>query len=135
MFLLAALLAPTASASPILTGEVQSAAPYGTGLGVRLGVPIDAVLVRVVPEGGVTVWTDAGVTPFVGARVALGKVLEPGAYAHALVPLDDARLGWDAGASIDFTAIPMLSLGATLGAVDLGAGPALAGGLHAGLKF
>jgi hypothetical protein len=132
--MLLALAPATALAGPVLDARVDVAAAtrgdaptLGTGVGARVGLPLDAKLVRIVPEAGLTLWTGSGLlVPDIGARASIGHGIEPGAYAHLLFPMPTpggpAR-GWDAGARVDVTMLPAIDLGAHLGLTQL-SGPA-----------
>lgn len=136
MILLAALLTPTAEASPIVSAEVLASSKQGAGIGARIGYPVDLMVARVVPEAGVTAWSSqTGVVGYGGARVAIGKLVEPGVYAHLLVPLGSGPVGIDAGGFVDVTALPKVSVGLNLGVIDLEGPAAFAAGVHGGLKF
>ncbi len=143
-------LAPSlASAGPVFDARLDGAIyeddgpQLGTGLGARLGLPIDLGPIEVVPEAGATFWMGDGLlVPDLGARVHFGAAVQPGVYAHALFPLPTPggpTRGWDAGGSLDFTFLPV-DLGVHAGAVTL-SGPALpsrtafVGGLRVGLTF
>lgn len=125
--LLAALLAPLpALAGPVLDARADLAArtdadapDLGTGVGARVGLPIDLALITLTPEAGLAMWTGAGLlVPDVGARASLGAGLQPGAYAHLLFPMPTPggpSRGWDAGARLDLTLLPVVDVGAHLG--------------------
>ncbi|HHO52319.1 MAG TPA: hypothetical protein ENK18_15955 [Deltaproteobacteria bacterium] len=138
-------LAPAAHAAPTLNGEAVVAIPFdesspdlGLGLGLRAGVPLGLVAVQIVPEAGLTAWTagDLLLVPELGARVRFGKLIEPGVYGHALFPLREGyQPGWDAGVSLDLTAVPKLDVGLQGGVLSLGGGMAPTVGLSVGLKL
>jgi hypothetical protein len=74
----------------------------------------------------------------------VGKIVEPGAYAHVVfadgLSLAPGRAGWDAGVMLDITAVPHLDIGLHGGVLALPSGgerPAthLTGGLHMGITF
>jgi hypothetical protein len=95
----------------------------GTGFGVRLGYKLDLLLVQLTPEVGGAYHTfsgDADATfsqGFGGVRLALGKIVEPGVYAH----LGYGHIGTDfgghsgaaadAGVTLDLTFLPLIDLG------------------------
>lgn len=146
MLLATALLsAPSAHAAPTLNAEAVVALPFdedspdlGLGLGLRAGLPLGLVALKIVPEAGLTAWTagDLLLVPEVGARVRFGKVLEPGVYGHALFPLREGyQPGFDAGASLDLTAIPKLDVGLQGGVLSLGGGMGFTVGLSVGVKL
>jgi hypothetical protein len=144
------LFAPTlAVAGPVLDARIDGAvsgadAPQlGTGLGARVGFPIDVGPIEVIPEAGATFWMGDGLlAPDLGARARRGAAVRPGAYAHVLFPLPTPggpTRGWDAGGSLDVTFLPV-ELGVHAGAVTFdGQGvpsrTAFVGGLRVGLTF
>ena len=111
----------------------------GSGVGIRAGVPVDLLLIELVPEVGLTMWMpdQAVFVPEVGARFNVGKILEPGAYGHvAYLFGEKGGVGWDAGLSLDLTLIPRIDLGVQAGVQRYGpVSPALTAGLHAGIKL
>ena len=148
--MLAALLfANTAAAGPVIAAEVvftpttlgDAAVDLGTGYGARFGVPVDLVLVELIPEGGVTVWgigSDSTVAvPEIGARFSVGKIIEPGLYGHvAYLPGANATMGWDAGATLELTLLPLIDAGVQGGVQKFGnADFAVTAGLQASLKL
>ncbi len=145
MLLATALLTSAAHAAPTIHGEAVATMPLdengldlGIGTGLRVGVPLGLVGVHLVPEAGLTLWPGAGtlIVPEVGARVRFGKLIEPGAYAHALFPLGDTyQTGWDAGLSLDVTAVPKLDLGLQAGVMDISGAFVPTLGLSAGLRL
>ncbi len=96
----------------------------GAGGALRLGQELDLILLSLTPEVGASYHTFGGViepthtSAFVGARLTLGKVLEPGVFAHFGV----GHLSWegdsetapafDAGVSLDLTLLPVIDIGA-----------------------
>ncbi|MBX2803149.1 MAG: hypothetical protein KTR31_36045 [Myxococcales bacterium] len=157
MIAAALMMASSAHAAPTVHIEGHStvltlgdnAPQIGGGVGVRVGMPLNLVAIKLVPEIGITGWQDltkpvgdgllppALLVPEAGARFSFGKVVEPGVFVHALLPLDGGGndLGWDAGASIDVTAIPKVDFGLQAGVVSFGQAPALTAGGHLGIKF
>ncbi len=132
--LLTLLMPLPALAGPVLDARLDVAAatqadatPLGTGVGARVGLPLDAKLIRIVPEAGLTLWTGQGLlVPDVGARASIGHGIEPGAYAHLLFPMPTPggpSRGWDAGGRVDFTMFPAIDIGAHLGLTQF-TGPA-----------
>ena len=99
----------------------------GTGFNVRLGYKLDLLLAQLTPEVGGGYHTFAGTANakfsqgIVGARLAFGKVLEPGAYAHLgyghVVEGGVGRSGatLDGGLTLDLTLLPHLDLGVHAG--------------------
>ncbi len=144
--LAALMLANTAVAGPMVSGEAvasltplgESAVDLGTGYGLRFGLPIDIAVVELQPEVGVTIWRGEATmaTPRVGGRFSFGKILEPGAYAHFVYLMgQESRRGWDAGVTLDFTAIPKVDLGVQAGLLSLQAAPTLTAGAQIGIKL
>ena len=104
-------------------GINETGVKSGTGFNVRLGYKLDLLLAQITPEVGGAYHTfsgDGGVTfsqGIVGARLAFGKILEPGVYAH----LGYGHLGSDfgghsgatadAGLTLDLTLLPFIDLG------------------------
>ena len=146
-FLVAATLwASTASADPTISIFAEHATAMGeaerlgTGFGARVGYGFDAIVADLRPEIGFTRFAPNGVwLPSVGAQLRFGKLVEPGVYGHLIVPLgnpDHTRRGYDAGATLDFTAVPNLDLGVHAGVVSVwtdpleDAGTSLSVGLH-----
>ncbi|HEY3665870.1 MAG TPA: hypothetical protein VGL19_07725 [Polyangiaceae bacterium] len=100
----------------------------GTGFNVRLGYKLDLLLLQLTPEVGGAYHTfsgDAGAKfsqGIAGARIAFGKILEPGAYAHVgygHVGVDGGggRSGAtiDGGLTLDLTILPLIDLGVHAG--------------------
>jgi hypothetical protein len=99
----------------------------GTGFGVRLGYKLDLLLAQITPEVGGGYHTFAGDADakfsqgFVGGRLAFGKILEPGLYAHLgyghVVEGGLGRSGatGDAGITLDLTLLPLIDLGVHAG--------------------
>ncbi|HWZ89187.1 MAG TPA: hypothetical protein VNW92_10065 [Polyangiaceae bacterium] len=95
----------------------------GTGFDVRLGYKLDLLLAQITPEVGGGYHTfggSAGATfsqGFVGGRLAFGKILEPGVYAHLGYGHVGTDLGGvsgataDAGLTLDLTLLPFIDLG------------------------
>lgn len=95
----------------------------GTGFNVRLGYKLDLLLAQVTPEVGGGYHSYSGDASaafsqgFVGGRLAFGKILEPGLYAHlgyGHVGADGGgRSGAtaDAGLTLDLTLLPFIDLG------------------------
>jgi hypothetical protein len=102
----------------------------GVGGALRLGHEYDLLLVSLTPELMGTLHDFSGPSdPLVfsgmgGGRLTLGKVIEPGVFAHvgvghASMPLDSRTgLAFDLGATVDLTLIPAVDLGVQ-GAYDL----------------
>ena len=149
--LLAVAVASPAFAAPIVGVHTEAASPLsaedalGTGFSGTVGYGFDPALVEVIPEVGAT-WDAQSrrFLPRVGGRVMVGKVVEPGVYAHAVMAdglsLAPGRAGWDAGALLDLTAIPHLDVGVHAGVLALpGATDRpdthLTAGLHLGVVF
>lgn len=148
--LAALLVAAPASAGPMVMGEVvttplsvgqgETDAELGMGVGLRVGMPIDIVLVELVPEVGATVYgfgNDSTTAVLeAGGRFNVGKVVEPGVYGHALLRTGPhTRVGWDAGLSLDVTVIPFVDFGVQSGVMRFDGAPAVTVGAHAGIKL
>jgi hypothetical protein len=143
------LLPWTALAEPVLDARLDGSTTstdtgrLGAGLGARLGYRFDVGPVELVPELGATFWMGDGlVTPDLGARVRFGSGIQPGLYAHLLLPLPTPTgptRGWDAGASVDATFLP-IDVGLHAGLLTLGGRDAtpragLQLGVHVGVSF
>jgi hypothetical protein len=101
----------------------ESGVDPGKGLALRYGYKLDLVVLSITPEvGGGAYWFGGVAEPrllagSLGGRVAFGKVLEPGIFAHvgygSLKVLDESRSGptVDAGLTLDLTIIPLVDLG------------------------
>ena len=99
----------------------------GTGFNVRLGYKLDLLLAQLTPEVGGGYHTFAGTANatfsqgIVGGRLAFGKILEPGVYAHLgyghVVEGTIGRSGatLDGGLTLDLTLLPLLDLGVHAG--------------------
>lgn len=99
------------------------AATGGQGFNVRLGYKLDLLLAQITPEVGFAYHSFAGDESvkfsqgIVGGRLAFGKILEPGVYAHVgyghLGADDGGRSGAtvDAGLTLDLTLLPFIDLG------------------------
>ena len=98
-------------------------ATSGQGFNVRLGYKLDLLLAQITPEVGFAYHSFAGDADakfsqgIVGGRLAFGKILEPGVYAH----VGYGHLGFDgggrsgatvdAGLTLDLTLLPFIDLG------------------------
>jgi hypothetical protein len=99
----------------------------GSGFNVRLGYKLDLELLQITPEVGGGYLTFGGdenakfSQGIVGGRVAFGKVIEPGMYAHLgyghVVEGGVGRSGatGDAGVTLDLTLLPLIDLGVHAG--------------------
>ena len=99
----------------------------GTGFNVRLGYKVDLLVIQITPEIGGAYHTFSGdAAPkfsqgIVGGRVAFGKILEPGLYAHlGYGHLSSNGVGHsgataDAGVTLDLTLLPIIDLGVHAG--------------------
>jgi hypothetical protein len=104
-------------------GIKEPAVNRGTGFGVRLGYKLDLLLLQLTPEIGGAYHTfsgDAHATfsqGFVGGRLALGKILEPGVYAHLGYGHVGTDFGGhsgvtaDGGLTLDLTFLPLIDIG------------------------
>jgi hypothetical protein len=140
-----ALAAPTLGVQADFSSPLGQTSSLGTGVTGTLGYGVDLALIEVIPELGAS-WFGASrrLLPRVGGRVMVGKIVEPGAYAHVVfadgLSLAPGRAGWDAGVMLDITAVPHLDIGLHGGVLALPSGgerPAthLTGGLHMGITF
>jgi hypothetical protein len=112
------------------SGVGRNGTDSGVGGALRLGHEYDLLLVSLTPELMGTLHDFSGPSdPLVfsgmgGGRLTLGKVIEPGVFAHvgvghASMPLDSRTgLAFDLGATVDLTLIPAVDLGVH-GAYDL----------------
>jgi hypothetical protein len=95
----------------------------GGGGALRIGSELDLILVSLIPELYLShhefADMEASVTTGkVGGRVRIGKILEPGLYAHIGVA-SASQVGdsytapaFDVGFTLDFTLIPLIDIGA-----------------------
>jgi hypothetical protein len=126
------LISATAKAKTVIAGDLDYAAPIdssasaGGGFGIRLGQQVHFPLLVFNPELGFTYHGFTHDTSpkvyrgIAGLRLGFGEILRPGVFAH--VGLGRLDLGgvpdrshtaftYDAGAFIDFTALPLLDVG------------------------
>ena len=126
----------------------------GTGFNVRLGYKLDLLVLKVTPEAGAAYHSFSGDRKphfsqgIVGGRLAFGKILEPGLYAH----LGYGHLSGsgfdsysgataDAGVTLDLTLLPLIDIGAHAGyngllkSGDRAAFDTYVLGLHAAVTF
>jgi hypothetical protein len=99
----------------------------GTGFGIRLGYKLDLLAAQLTPEIGAGYHAFSGDASakfsqgFVGGRLAFGKMLEPGIYAHLgyghVTEFGVGRSGstGDAGLTLDLTLLPFVDLGVHAG--------------------
>lgn len=102
----------------------QESITAGGGGALRIGSELDLILITLIPEAyiGHHRWSegDSSITDFkLGGRVRIGKILEPGLYAHfglASVAGGNADAyaapAFDGGFTLDFTLIPFVDIGA-----------------------
>ncbi len=95
----------------------------GSGFNGRLGYKLDLLLAQITPEVGFAYHSFAGVQDakftqgIVGGRLAFGKILEPGVYAHVGYGHLSEDIGshsgptLDAGVTLDLTLLPFIDLG------------------------
>jgi len=95
----------------------------GTGFNVRVGYKLDLLVLQLTPEVGGAYHTFAGDADakfsqgIVGGRLAFGKILEPGVYAHLgyghVSEFGSSRSGAtiDGGLTLDLTLLPLIDLG------------------------
>jgi hypothetical protein len=96
----------------------------GGGGALRIGSELDLILITLIPEAyiGHHRWSegDSSITDFkLGGRVRIGKILEPGLYAHfGLAAVSGGQAdsysapAFDGGFTLDFTLIPLIDIGA-----------------------
>jgi hypothetical protein len=125
----------------------------GSGGAIRLGRQADLVLVSLTGEIGGSYHGFAGEREvsvyrgFLGGRLQVGKILEPGIYGHLgigkLNDEPDSRTAptFDAGLFLDLTVLPLVDLGVhagydtVLGSGDANAFDYWVAGAHAALVF
>ena len=126
----------------------------GTGFNVRLGYKLDLLVLQLTPEIGGAYHTFSGdLSPhfsqgIVGGRLAFGKILEPGLYAHlgyghlSAAGFDGySGATADAGVTLDLTLLPLIDVGAHAGyngllkSGDRNAFDTYVVGLHAAVIF
>ena len=140
-----ALAAPTVGVQLDLANPTGGAAALGTGFSGSLGYGVDLALVEVIPQVGATWFSESQrFLPRAGGRMMIGKVVEPGVYAHVVfadgLSVAPGRAGWDAGALLDVTAIPHLDIGLHAGVLSLPSRSEtpdthITGGLHLAVVF
>lgn len=101
-----ALAGPTVSAEALTTVAAyrETADTLGSGVGARLGFPLRAGGLQLVPEVGVTGWRcdETMLVPEAGARLTLGRRLRPGVFGHlGYLLASEPRPGFDVGGSFD----------------------------------
>jgi hypothetical protein len=94
----------------------------GGGGALRVGSELDLILITLIPELYLSHHEFDGMgasvtTGKVGGRLRIGKILEPGLYAH--IGVASASQGesytapaFDVGFTLDFTLIPLIDIGA-----------------------
>ena len=126
----------------------------GAGGAIRLGSQTDLLLLSLTGEIGGSYHQLGGVPEvtayrgFLGGRISVGKIIEPGVYGHlgigSLAPdPGDSRTAatFDAGLFLDLTVLPLVDLGIHAGYVtllgndDLDAFDYYVAGAHAALIF
>ncbi|HTQ06709.1 MAG TPA: hypothetical protein VMI54_22790 [Polyangiaceae bacterium] len=124
------LASSTASAQPKLGIDIGADLPNnsgskdGLGFGLRLGHQWNLAIIKIIPEIGFD-YHDFGGPPDVtafrfvgGGRVGVDLGIEPLVFAHAGighwsgVGASDTNLGYDVGAALDLTMLPIVSFGA-----------------------
>lgn len=105
------------------TGLDEAGVEAGTGGALRLGQELDLIVLSLTPEVGFSYHSfggDAELTHysgFIGGRVAVGKIIEPGVFAHIGIGhasndiVSDTGPALDAGVTLDFTLLPILDIG------------------------
>ncbi len=145
-------------ASANIGGDLDLAFPVGSGapssgwgFGIRVGKELHLPLVVLTPEVGFSYYGLGDSVKLynlkAGGRLSIGEVLRPGVFVHVgegdtVFPIVGHHWGfsYDAGLSLDFTALPMLNIGAHVAYdhVSVGDGGALkfiAPGINADLTF
>jgi hypothetical protein len=96
----------------------------GGGAALRVGSELDLILITLIPELYLSHHEFDGMgasvtTGKVGGRLRIGKILEPGLYAHigvASASQSEAESytapAFDVGFTLDFTLIPLIDIGA-----------------------
>jgi hypothetical protein len=96
----------------------------GGGGALRVGSELDLILITLIPEAYFSyhAWSEADAsvtTGKLGARVRIGKILEPGVYGHFGIASASPGIGpsytspaFDLGFTLDFTLIPFVDIGA-----------------------
>jgi hypothetical protein len=99
----------------------------GTGFNVRLGYKLDLLVLQFTPEIGGAYHAFSGDADaklsqgIVGGRLAFGKILEPGIYAHlgyghlSSFGVGHSGATGDAGVTLDLTFLPFIDLGVHAG--------------------
>lgn len=126
------LIGASANAKTTIAGDLDYAAPIdsaahaGGGFGIRLGQQVHIPLLVFNPELGFTYHGFTQDTSpkvyrgIAGLRLGFGEIIRPGVFAHVgLGHLDvggvpdrsHTAFTYDAGAFIDFTALPLLDIG------------------------
>lgn len=130
VLLSASLVSRPAAAGPTLAADldlgfpVSSSGDTGGGFGIRFGQELHVAPVALTPEVGFTYHNFSGdlgpriYRGIAGARLGIGEVLRPGAFAHLgfghFVPTygdNQTDFTFDAGGFLDLTIIPFLSVG------------------------
>lgn len=95
----------------------------GGGGALRVGAELDLILITLIPEGYFSHHAfdglDASVTTGkVGGRLRIGKILEPGLFAHVGIAslsaggVSNAAPAFDGGFTLDLTLLPLIDIGA-----------------------
>jgi len=127
--LLVVVLAPRTASANVSTDvelgvPINSRASTGWGAGVRFGKEFHLPLLALTPEAGLWYYGFGGnfgsqvIEAKGGLRVAFGELIRPGAFAHVgpaynIPDVGDNRVGltFDGGLFLDFTLIPLVTLG------------------------
>ncbi|MBT3220315.1 MAG: hypothetical protein HN348_14605 [Proteobacteria bacterium] len=129
-----------------MTTPLGEAGKLGPGFGFKTGYRLNLQLVKITPEVGLSYYLKSEtITPMIGGRATIGKFVEGGFYAHALLAsgreFDGAIPGFDAGVILDVTAIPKIDVGVHGGVIFTGDGgegapdQAIVAGLHMYFNF
>jgi hypothetical protein len=128
--LLSAFFATKTAAAVNIGGDLDLAFPVdsrgssGGGFGIRLGQELHIPPLEFTPEIGFTYHGFSGTygpqiyRGIFGARLGIGEILRPGAFAHVgfghFVPTigdNQNAFTWDAGGFLDLTIVPFLNVG------------------------
>ena len=129
VFLLAVFLPSVALGRPMIGLEAQASRTLledqtRVFIVPTLGYTLSIAVADVTPEIGLALMGEGyGVQPKIGARARLGKLIMPGIYGHMIssegLAFSPGTSGFDAGMSLDLTAIPHLEIGLVGGILAL----------------
>jgi hypothetical protein len=103
----------------------DGALPLGPGFNIDLGYKLGFGIGRLIPEVSVGYAPrNRVVATRAGGAIFLGKMIEGGAYMHAVLPFaptfSSGAVGFDAGLALDVTAVPHLDFGLHFGGQFIG---------------